>query len=108
MTRSTALAWARVAVVVAIVVLLEALCRTGIIKPLTLVPPSLMLTDLYRLLVSGDITDDIVQTFLEVGTAFAIAGAVGFALGALVHALPRLRQALDPLLAAWYLSLIHI
>ena len=102
MKRGTALAWARVAVVVASVALLEALCRTGIIKPLTLVPPSLMVADLYRLLADGEITDDITQTFLEVGSAFAIAGVVGFALGAVVHALPRVRQALDPLLAAWY------
>ncbi len=102
MTRSTALAWARATVVVAIVALLEILCRTGIIKPLTLVPPSQMFADLYHLLVAGEITDDIIQTFLEVGTAFAISGVAGFALGALVHALPRLRQALDPLLAAWY------
>ena len=39
---------------------------------------------------------------MEVGTAFAVSVVAGGALGALVHAQPRLRRALDPLLASWY------
>ena len=102
MSRGAALAWSRAIIVVALILLLEILCRVGIIKPLTLVPPSLMLTDLAELLRSGAIAEDIGQTFAEVGTAFVIAGVLGFGLGALVHAVPRLRAAIDPLLAAWY------
>jgi NitT/TauT family transport system permease protein len=54
------------------------------------------------LLASGDATEPILRTFSTVGTAFALAVLIGFALGALVHGLPRLRRAIDPLLASYY------
>ena len=55
-----------------------------------------------RLTFTGQITGDIVQTTTEVGAAFGFSAVVGFMLGALVHALPRVRRAIDPLLASWY------
>jgi len=51
---------------------------------------------------SGRIADDIVQTFSTVATAFALSVAAGFLAGALLHALPRVRRAVDPLLASYY------
>ena len=51
---------------------------------------------------SGELPGPAAHTFTEVGTAFAVSVAAGGALGALVHAQPRLRRALDPLLASWY------
>ena len=34
--------------------------------------------------------------------AFVLSVTVGFALGAIIHALPRVRRAVDPLLASYY------
>ncbi len=92
----------RVAVIVGTILLIELLCRTKVINPLTLIPPSEMATVLAGLLASGQIKDDIVQTFSTVAIAFAISVTFGFALGALIHALPRVRRALDPVLASYY------
>ncbi|SKA34994.1 NitT/TauT family transport system permease protein [Enhydrobacter aerosaccus] len=92
----------RVAVVAVFLLLLEVLCRSGVISPLVMIPPSAMLISLCEMLLAGDLTDDIVRTFGTVAVAFAAATVVGFAVGALVHALPRLRRALDPILASYY------
>ena len=102
MTRRAAIAWTRVAVVVGAVLLLEVLCRTAVINPLTVIPPSAMVVALWEMLRSGDITGDIAQTFSTVLAAFIASVVVGFGIGALVHALPRVRRAIDPLLASYY------
>jgi NitT/TauT family transport system permease protein len=102
MSRGRRILWTRIAVIAGLILLLELLCRFGVIKPLTMIPPSVMVGELIRLIVAGDITDDIAQTTSEVGAAFAVSVLAGFALGALVQALPRVRRAIDPLLASWY------
>ena len=102
MSRQAAIFWTRVAVIVGFVVALEILCRMKVIDPLTLIPPSEMVTALWRLFVSGRIWDDLVQTFSTVTIAFVFSVVVGLALGALVHALPRVRRSIDPLLASYY------
>ncbi|HMK78516.1 MAG TPA: ABC transporter permease subunit [Xanthobacteraceae bacterium] len=102
MSRKAAIVVTRIAVIVAAIAALEILCRVKLISPLTLIPPSQMVAVLWELLVSGKITDDIVQTFSTVALAFLLSVAAGFALGALIHALPRVRRALDPLLASYY------
>jgi NitT/TauT family transport system permease protein len=101
-TRSRAVAWTRIAVVVGAVLLVELLCRTRLINPLTLIPPSEMAAALWELLASGQVQDDLVQTFSTVAIAFALSVSTGFVAGAIVHALPRVRRALDPLLASYY------
>jgi NitT/TauT family transport system permease protein len=98
----TRVAWTRLAVIVGAVALLEGLCQTGIIPKLVMIPPSEMATGLWELTLEGRLTDDLVKTFSSVATAFVLAVVVGFALGVLVHALPRLRRTLDPLLASYY------
>jgi NitT/TauT family transport system permease protein len=102
MSRKAAINLTRIAVIVGAIVLLEILCQRKIINPLTLIPPSEMATALWRMFASGKIWDDIAQTFSTVALSFVLSVTVGFALGALVHALPRVRRALDPLLASYY------
>lgn len=96
------LAVLRVGLVAAVVGILELLCRMGIIKPVTMIPPSEMVLSLGRLLLNGTVRDDIVQTLSCVVVAFVLAVAVGFAVGVGLHASPRLRRAVDPLLATYY------
>jgi NitT/TauT family transport system permease protein len=54
------------------------------------------------LIANGTVTDPATETFLTVLSAFLIAVALGVLGGAVVHAIPRLRRALDPVLASYY------
>jgi len=54
------------------------------------------------LVASGEIAAPTTQTFSTIALAFVVAVVLGTALGAIVHAIPRLRRAIDPLLASYY------
>jgi NitT/TauT family transport system permease protein len=92
----------RLIVIVVAIAALELACRIGLINPHVLIPPSEMATSLVSLLVTGDINSDIVRTLGVVTLAAVLAIVFGFALGLLIHALPRLREALDPYFATYY------
>ncbi|MBX3551935.1 MAG: ABC transporter permease subunit [Pseudolabrys sp.] len=94
--------WIRLAVVVAFVLVFELLCRLGVLPRTVVLPPSEMATSLWHLLVTGEFTADIVSTLQDVAIASALSIALGFALGIAIHALPRLRATLEPLLASYY------
>jgi NitT/TauT family transport system permease protein len=51
---------------------------------------------------SGGATDDILYTARNVAAAIFLSIALGFLAGAAIHALPRVRSVLDPLLASYY------
>ena len=84
------------------VLLLEGLCRAGVIDPLTVLPPSAMWAAMVDEIGSGALADSTVQTFSTIGVAFVMAVVLGTGLGALFHAAPRLRRAGDPVLASYY------
>jgi len=94
--------WLRLLVVSGAVLLLELACRTGIITPLTMIPPSAMAAALLALIGAGRFTADIVKTLGNVTLACALAVVVGFSFGVLIHAMRRVRRALEPLLASYY------
>src|SRR5262249_61535811 len=72
MSRKAAIVVTRIAVIVAAILGVEILCRTKIISPLTMIPPSEMASALWELISSGKIYDDIVQTFTTVALAFVL------------------------------------
>lgn len=94
--------WIRVSVVVAAVAAVEWLCQGGIITRFTMIPPSEMVVALAGILASGRLTPAIVRTLRIVGIALSASIIVGFVLGALLHALPRVRRTVDPLFATYY------
>jgi NitT/TauT family transport system permease protein len=100
--------WLRLAVIVGAVGLLEVCCRTGMIDRRVVIPPSEMVDALARLLISGQANEQILLTFGLVLGAIVIAVVGGFILGVVIHALPRLRQALDPFFATYYAVPIFI
>jgi len=102
MTRARGIVLTRVALIVGVVGVVELLCRLHVIKPLTVISPSQMAFELARMIASGELTAPAAYTFAEVGAAFAVSIVAGGVLGVLVHAHPRLRRTLDPLLASWY------
>jgi NitT/TauT family transport system permease protein len=87
---------------------LEWACRSGLIGRFTLIPPSQMVVGLANILRAGQLDDEIGATIG--GVAIAAVGAIGagFALGAILHATPRLRACLDPLLATYYAVPIYV
>ena len=93
---------ARTAFVVLVFAVLELLCRTGIIDRVTMIPPTEMVTSLWEILTTGRFNNDIFFTFYNIVAAALLAIAIGFLLGACLHALPRLRRLLEPLLSAYY------
>jgi len=100
--------WMRLAVIVAAVGLLEVCCRTALINPKVVIPPSDMASALFHLLASGQVNGQIVRTFGIVLLAIVISVVAGFALGVAIHAVPRIRQALDPFFATYYAVPIFI
>jgi NitT/TauT family transport system permease protein len=94
--------WIRLTVIVILVVLLEFLCRTGIIDNLTMIPPSVIVVELVRMLAAGEMTEDILSTLSKVAAALFLAVTVGFTIGAMLSLTPRIRRVIDPLLATYY------
>ncbi len=72
------------------------------IDPLTMIPPSAMVSSMIALIASGDVNDSMVQTFSTIAIAFVLAVVIGTLVGAALHGAPRVRQATDPLLASYY------
>ncbi len=92
----------RLLVVGGVVALLEAACRSGIIDPNTMVPPSRMAAALAGLLQEEAIYHDMARTFLAVAVAVVVATVAGFLIGLLIHSFPRLRSAVAPILGSYY------
>ena len=98
----SAVAWTRVAVIAGFVALVEALCRFGAIKPITLIAPSAMMVALVGLLRKPDVLADLLYTFANVAVTVAISIVGGFVVGVLLHRFARARRVVSPLLAASY------
>ena len=94
--------WIRLLVIVAMIGALELACRLDFIDHRVMIPPSEMATALVAMLASGQLNDDIVRTLGVIAIAVALSVVFGFALGLVIHALPRLRMALDPFFATYY------
>ena len=84
------------------VLLLELLCREGIIPRLILPAPSRMGWQLWSILAQGTFSKAIVKTLTNVGLALASAVVVGVLAGAVLHRLSLLRRLLEPLFATYY------
>jgi NitT/TauT family transport system permease protein len=99
MTRAGSL---RIAIVLGAIAALELVTQAGLVSRHTIIPPTAMAAALWVLIGSGEIMADITKTLSNVAAAFVLSVAGGFVLGLLIHAAPRLRRALDPLLATYY------
>jgi NitT/TauT family transport system permease protein len=92
----------RLALVIGIVLLLEALSRLGAIDRFAMLPPSEIAWHLGRILASAQYWPAIAKTLGNVAAACAAAVVAGVVLGALIHRWRGLRETLDPLFAAYY------
>jgi NitT/TauT family transport system permease protein len=92
----------RLALLVALVILLEILCRFGVIDALTMQPPHRMLVNLVEMLVSGRLNLAILRTLANALAAFAAAMVAGTATAFVLHRLKTVRATLDPFFATYY------
>jgi NitT/TauT family transport system permease protein len=92
----------RVILIAGLFALVELFCRIGVIDRVTMIPPTEMAAALWEILQSGRYTSDILFTVGNIAAAVALAVVAGFAIGAVLHAEPRLRRMTEPLLSAYY------
>lgn len=92
----------RIVVLLAVAAAIEVACRVGIIKPYSMIPPSQMLASVVDLFGTSGAVGDMKQTLTAVVIALSSALIVGLLLGTVLHAVPRLRRIVDPLLATYY------
>lgn len=101
MTRRTAPAL-RFAILAAVLVALEVLCRTGAIGRITMVPPTAMVAAAAHAFADPALRAAMLVTVEEVVAATALSIAVGAAIGFALWLLPPLRRVAEPVLGAWY------
>ena len=93
----------QVAVVGGAIVILELLCRAGIVDRFTMIPPSEMLLALARVVgTEAWFWPDASYTLRNLAAAIALSVTGGFLIGLVVHAVPRLRRMLDPIFTSYY------
>lgn len=92
----------RAAVVISFIVLIELLCRLGVVPASVLLAPSTMVTHGAELLRAGKFNHDIGISLLEIVAASIVSVLLGFVIGLVIHALPRIRRALEPFLSSYY------
>lgn len=92
----------RLVLIFGAIAVLELLCRTKVIAPITMVPPSVMLIGVFELLASGRVLPDLLRTLASVATVICISVIGGILIGVLLFRAARLRQIVDPLLTTWY------
>jgi NitT/TauT family transport system permease protein len=93
----------RVAIVAGLVLALEALCRGGAVNSYTMIPPSQMVVALVGMMLHADwFWSDTRYTFQNIAVAILLSTVLGFVVGLIIHALPRLRRVLNPVLLSYY------
>jgi NitT/TauT family transport system permease protein len=93
----------RVATVAAMIAALELLCRAGIITPFTMIPPSDMVVSLVAIVRDADwFWTDFSYTLRNLAAATVASIVAGYGIGLAIHAMPRVRRALEPVLLSYY------
>lgn len=92
----------RALLVIAAVLLLEGLSRAGILSSAQMVAPSVMVTELYKILQQAEFWSQVVISARSIVIAFSLAMIVGCLIALLLHAFPRIRDSLEPLFASYY------
>ena len=93
----------RTVIVGVLIAALEILCRTGAIDRFTIIPPSEMMAALLSMVRNGDwFWPDLAYTARNLVAAAVSSILLGYAVGVAIHAVPRLRRALEPLLLSYY------
>ena len=98
----TRVALTRTALIFGAFAVLELLCRFGVIPRATMIPPTEMVVALWQILRSGRANSDIGFTLVNMLASIVLSVFLGFWLGAVLQAMPRVRRLFEPLLSAYY------
>ena len=93
--------WARVAIVVVAGLILEVLCRAGVIPRLIVIPPSEMLASAWQILASEQIKSDLYFSLANIAIAIVMSVVGGFLIGLAIYSAPPLQAILEPLLTSY-------
>jgi NitT/TauT family transport system permease protein len=92
----------RLGIMATVVVALELICRAGWVRPTDLVPPTVMLHAMGIALTQTATLADFSLTLSSVLASVVIAAILGIIAGIVLHSLPRVRRACEPLIASYY------
>jgi NitT/TauT family transport system permease protein len=92
----------RLVLITSFLFILELVCQMGWMQSQVMVPPTVMVRTLWKLLHSDAMVADIVITFSEAFQSLVIAVVLGMVLGWLMHRWSRLSDVLYPVLSSWY------
>lgn len=92
--------WIPIVTVVSALVAWEGAARLGLIAGYLFSSPSVVLLTLFQSLANGEMFEHAAATLLRVAPGLALGAIPGFVLGVGMGLSPKLRDALDPLLAA--------
>lgn len=92
----------RLILITSFLCLLELVCQMGWVQSQVMVPPTVMVRTLWKLLHSDAMVADITITFSEAFQSLVIAVVLGMVLGWLMHRWSRLSDVLYPVLSSWY------
>lgn len=89
-------------IILALLIILEAATRTGLIVPTLMVPPSEILTRLASIVPTSEFAEDAARTLTTILFAFAIGVAVGIPLGVFLWRVPAAGRILEPFIVTGY------
>lgn len=92
----------QVAVVAGFILLLEALCLSGVIDKVTMPAPHIIVRDFVRMILAGRYFGEIGKSLGNVLVAFASSYVFGVVTGTILHGHKTARDILDPLFATYY------
>lgn len=92
----------RLGLILVVLLLLEIAVQSGAVSIHIIVPPSQMFVAFIEVFGDSTLRREIVATVRVLLIAGALTLTLGFLLGAAIHALPRLRRALDPVFSSYY------
>jgi NitT/TauT family transport system permease protein len=87
---------------VVVIVVLELICRLGLVRPTDLVPPTAMVRAMVVALAQPQTLQDFGLTLWSVLASVVIAAVLGIFAGIVLHAMPRVRRACEPFIASYY------
>ncbi len=102
MSRKLAIRLGRVAVILVVLLALEAIVRAGLVSRLILSPPSTVAVKAWEDVRNGELAAHLGATALEVSVAFVVALLLGTGLGTLFFRFRLVGAAVEPLLLAFF------
>lgn len=94
--------WVQWGIIIGFLVLLEVLTRGGLVRRTILVPPSEMVTTLFDLILTNQVTPHFIRTMIETFVSFGISMVGGITIGIVFWRFARVGKMFEPYIVAVY------